>query len=697
MKTQVARSGAGLGWPDYLLTAIGSMLAVYSAGMSIQVPEIGLFCGALIAVGTLCSYAVKLYAGSSKMIRLDGPTYALAAICAIFFAPSLMTILPTGGFPAQMAAAGGLCWMLVFGSFLSWNDSTLLFQAVPSIALFGLVGCYDTWRNVVWAFFAFLICLCTGFARAHFRDMLRRAAESGYFDRAGIRFDPQAPEQSAELYDSIKKGPWRWIAGPEWAFASAFAIVMISLLGAPVIQSSVQGVAGFASIHLPNTRRNGPTPPSIAADTSATTLIGQGPVPAWAGVPIYEVKMDRVRYLRSHWYVNYIGRGWAGAETESGDELTRLCDFSVQSLKEAARIDFQESPQVVTRNFALPGEFEATDITDAHLTINDGTYVSPEPVDVGHFITGTSMEARDPDAGVTAIHPTPDILTPFTGVQNADQRVLQLADDVTKDCKNDRERAVAIMKAITDHAQYNANIPPTPNGSDPVAYFLFESHQGYCDVFASAMTLMAREAHIPARYVTGYLPDAQTDIDGSYIVRDRDFHAWSELFFQDVGWVVFDPTTMATVAPGGEVRMQGDNAGAFSLLSVLLDGAIGALVLGGGWLLWRSRKKDLKTPAGRRTEVEQMYVSFARMLRSFTGRRRLLCETPDEYLAQTQPALNGAFSHAESLTRKFEAALYSPALADGQTIAGLEKDLKTMKMLLRQEKKAKRSGARPSR
>ncbi len=688
----VAGSGARLGWLDYLLTAIGSMLAVYSAGMSIDTPAIGYFCGALIILGTLCSYGIRVLAGSSKLIRADGPIYAIAAIGAIVGAPALMTLLPSGGFPLQMAAAGGLCWMLVFGSFLSWGDSTLLFQAVPGIALFGLVGCYDTYRNVVFAFFGFLICLCTGFARAHGREMLRRAAESGYFDRAGIRFDPSAPEQSAELFDTIKKGPWRWVAGPEWALISALAIVLISLAGAPVIQSSVQGVAGFASIKMPVTKRNAAVSQALNQENTGSANIGQGPVTGLSGQPIYEAKLDRPRYLRLHSFIAYNGRGWTSRTGLSLDVLQAISDMALSQIKNPVTIDFQISPRVVTRFFALPGEFDMTDVTDARLFVNpDGGYESAEPIEIGHFLSGRSLEAKDPSDSLTTLHPMPSILQPYLDTQHEDQQVKDLALQVIKDGKNDREKAEAIMRSIAQHAKYNANVAATPPGADPVAHFLFDAKEGYCDVFASSMVLMARNAGIPARFVTGYLPEDQDSIDGLFIVRDKDYHAWAELFFKDVGWVVYDPTSIATMAEGGEVKVRSAGSlGAF-WLTALLDGAIFGLLGGGVWLIMRARKKGPATETDRRDEVDDIYVSYARTLRSFTGRRRLLSETPSEYLAQTKVALNGAYDKAELLTRKFELLLYAPGNPTPDTVAELRSELRELKQMLRAEKKARKS------
>ncbi len=56
-----------------------------------------------------------------------------------------------------------------------------------------------------------------------------------------------------------------------------------------------------------------------------------------------------------------------------------------------------------------------------------------------------------------------------------------------------------------------------------------------------------RAAGIPARVVTGYQGGEYNAIGGYLIVRQRDAHAWSEVWLGDRGWVRVDPT--AAVAP----------------------------------------------------------------------------------------------------------------------------------------------------
>jgi hypothetical protein len=64
---------------------------------------------------------------------------------------------------------------------------------------------------------------------------------------------------------------------------------------------------------------------------------------------------------------------------------------------------------------------------------------------------------------------------------------------------------------------------------------------GYCEQFAAAMALMGRTLNIPSRVVVGFLrPEEESD--GVYVYSAHDLHAWPEMYFEDTGWVRFEPT-----------------------------------------------------------------------------------------------------------------------------------------------------------
>jgi hypothetical protein len=68
--------------------------------------------------------------------------------------------------------------------------------------------------------------------------------------------------------------------------------------------------------------------------------------------------------------------------------------------------------------------------------------------------------------------------------------------------------------------------------------------RGYCVYFATAMTLLLREAGIPARIVMGFVQGDR--VGTTETIRHHNASAWVEVYFPGWGWVSFDPTPSGT-------------------------------------------------------------------------------------------------------------------------------------------------------
>lgn len=141
--------------------------------------------------------------------------------------------------------------------------------------------------------------------------------------------------------------------------------------------------------------------------------------------------------------------------------------------------------------------------------------------------------------------------------RNEMQRALQLP-------ANRNSRAVALGQqwqqqiqsppAIVNHAlqyfnqqPFSYTLKPPLLGNNPVDEFLFETQRGFCEHYAASFTILMRAAGIPARIITGYQGGDFNPIGNYLIVRQRDAHAWAEVWLENRGWVRVDPT--AAVAP----------------------------------------------------------------------------------------------------------------------------------------------------
>lgn len=182
-----------------------------------------------------------------------------------------------------------------------------------------------------------------------------------------------------------------------------------------------------------------------------------------------------------------------------------------------------------------------------------------------------SLAVSSPDASVAnqrydaeslVLTPTPKQLSAAGSVVPAAMdRYLTLPSDlpavisdtarqVTADAQGSYAEAVALQEYFRGDAfRYSVEAPIEDGydgtGMQVIARFL-EAKSGYCVHFASAMAVMARTLGIPARIAVGFQGGtvAGTDSDGNnnYRVTSDDLHAWPELYFDEIGWVPFEPT-----------------------------------------------------------------------------------------------------------------------------------------------------------
>lgn len=108
---------------------------------------------------------------------------------------------------------------------------------------------------------------------------------------------------------------------------------------------------------------------------------------------------------------------------------------------------------------------------------------------------------------------------------------------------------MAIIDWMCDNFEYT--LDPT-NPSDPlltgVENFITTQKQGYCVQFASTAAVLLRKCGIPTRYVEGYVLDnlsynrgyLKKDFRYSGTVKDKNAHAWIEVWFDGVGWIQYE-------------------------------------------------------------------------------------------------------------------------------------------------------------
>lgn len=261
------------------------------------------------------------------------------------------------------------------------------------------------------------------------------------------------------------------------------------------------------------------------------------------------------------------------------------------------------------------------------------------------------------------------------------ERVGELAREIAPPQGNPYDRAVAIQDFLRDTIEYREDIEAPPEDRDPIDYLLYESQEGYCNYFASAMVVMARAVGIPTRLVVGYAGGELAEETGMYVVRRRDTHAWVEAYFPGFGWVEFEPTASeppitraessddsSLELPGGEVesslerdleRLEGEEEGlpGSPIASASTGGsstpvaAVAAVVVCGGagtvalWFFNRRRAEDTSAVS----KIYRRMCGYARLL----GIRGHSHQTPYEYASLIGDRLPRAASQARQIAELF--------------------------------------------
>lgn len=129
-------------------------------------------------------------------------------------------------------------------------------------------------------------------------------------------------------------------------------------------------------------------------------------------------------------------------------------------------------------------------------------------------------------------------------------RTLALAREIRGDPRNRNASNAQLVQRALDRLRtgYTYTLEPGVYGQHTADEFWFDRKEGFCEHIASAFVILMRAMDVPARIVTGYQGGELNGVDGFWVVRQSDAHAWAEVWQADRGWVRVDPTS--AVAPG---------------------------------------------------------------------------------------------------------------------------------------------------
>jgi transglutaminase-like putative cysteine protease len=239
---------------------------------------------------------------------------------------------------------------------------------------------------------------------------------------------------------------------------------------------------------------------------------------------------------------------------------------------------------------------------------------------------------------------------------------------------------------------YSADVQDMQCGSMSIAECFAKFKRGYCEHYATLMTVLLRDHKIPARFVEGFLPGDLDKRTGIEQIFNSNAHAWVEVYFPGHGWYAFDPTgngqDVTTPLPSGRPVATASPSHLVSLLpnndrndpegpsrnpgGVLPGGANGGIGPGGflliglvvlvalsiaAFLAWRRGPRGLLTP-------ELAWTGIGRIAGRF-GFGPRPTQTAYEYATALGEVLPGIRPELETVaTAKVEVAYGGRVLAD---------------------------------
>ncbi len=238
-----------------------------------------------------------------------------------------------------------------------------------------------------------------------------------------------------------------------------------------------------------------------------------------------------LRYFRAYVMWNYDGRSWRYVDTRH----IRAQEPAPIEVRTAIRyqISLQPTQQRVLPTLDVPLQAPA----QARLQ-PDREVMADKPVnDQLSYQLDSALQYR--------LQPTLDDRSQRLGLRlpaGFNPRTLALAAQWRQRYGSDHAAIVRAALNLFHDGGFRYTLAPAPLGRNAVDDFLFDTHEGFCEHYSSAFTVLMRAAGIPARVVTGYQGGYWNKYGNYLLVRYSDAHAWSEVWLAGRGWVRVDPT-----------------------------------------------------------------------------------------------------------------------------------------------------------
>jgi transglutaminase-like putative cysteine protease len=318
--------------------------------------------------------------------------------------------------------------------------------------------------------------------------------------------------------------------------------VLVVLFAVMLVISSVPVLPG-SPLLLPRAGGEG----AATVEGSLTAETGRAPIVGSIRLSPevrFSVEADQGQYWRVATYDRFTGQTWLRSG-ENRDYSPGLLD---DPPGETARVS--QTYEILAPAKVMPAANQPVEVRGdvrefAKVTLNGGLQSSVRFREGDRYSVVSAVPTPSEEALESAGMDFPTrIENRYTEAQGLSEAFTSRTDEIlaNADAESPYEKAQAIEAWLEGNKEYSLDTDrPSGNIAEE---FLLEMETGYCTYYATAMVMMLRSEGIPARFVVGYTPGQQVE-DNKWVVRGSDSHAWVEVYFEDVGWVKFDPTPSA--------------------------------------------------------------------------------------------------------------------------------------------------------
>lgn len=351
------------------------------------------------------------------------------------------------------------------------------------------------------------------------------------------------------VFPSVDSPAPAGVTGRSRAFPLALAVIACGVLGA----TFAAGGAGDASQSGDdeNSDDAGPGDP-----LRSSQVLDMTQRPRLTDKPLFTVDTDRATFWRTNVFDEWNGWQWARSN-ENGFAISPGQAIPLPDIEQprGRTVAVTQDIELLVGASALPAapSVASVDVEGDAVVIGGTDVVVPRRLGPGSSYSVDSVVSAPNEnelASATNSRLPFDIASPYLDPGPVGERTAALAESFVADASRPWELVGEIEAWMAANTEYSLDSPTSPPGSNVVEDFLFDAQLGWCEQIASSLVVLLRINGVPARLATGYVPADRALLGDRWVARERDAHAWTEVWIEGIGWIPVDPTAEISVADG---------------------------------------------------------------------------------------------------------------------------------------------------